>query len=155
MSTPIQVKIVRAGKEIGTYEAAEVLRLLGLGTLKPTDIYWHEGMGGWELLSKLDVSEGLRLPAEPEVKSQSDNESKSITWGACCGGCGLLISLICGFFQYTFSSAVEIWIKMNFMGGCYSNGWPKGWGLFLSSACSLPLPTTTLERSKPRPFPKR
>ena len=86
MSTPIQVKIVRAGKEIGTYEAAEVLRLLGLGTLKPTDIYWHEGMGGWELLSKLDVSEGLRLPAEPEVKSQSDNESKSITWGACWEG---------------------------------------------------------------------
>ncbi|MFN5057944.1 MAG: hypothetical protein ACK47U_08995 [Verrucomicrobiota bacterium] len=109
MSTPIQVKIVRAGKEIGTYEAAEVLRLLGLGTLKPTDIYWHEGMGGWELLSKLDVSEGLRLPAEPEVKSQSDNESKSITWGACCGGCGLLISLICGFFSvYLFLSSRDL-----------------------------------------------
>ncbi len=109
MSTPIQVKIVRAGKEIGTYEAAEVLRLLGLGTLKPTDIYWHEGMGGWELLSKLDVSEGLRLPAEPEVKSQSDNESKSITWGACCGGCGFLIFLICGFFSvYLFRSIRDL-----------------------------------------------
>ena len=97
MSTPLLVKISRDGKEIGTYDSAEVLRLLGLGTLKPTDIYWHEGMGGWELLSKLDASEGLRLPAEPEVKPQSDNESESI--GACCGGCGLLIFLICGFFS--------------------------------------------------------
>ena len=95
MSSPLQVTIVRAGKEIGTYDLAEVLRLLAAGTLKPTDIYWHEGMGGWELLSKLDASEGLRLPAEPEVKPQSDNESESI--GACCGGCGLLIFLICGF----------------------------------------------------------
>jgi len=97
MSSPLQVTIVRAGNEVGTYELAEVLRLLGVGTLKPTDLYWHEGMRVWELLSKLDTSEGLRLPAEPEVKSQSDNESESI--GACTGGCGLLIFLIGGFFS--------------------------------------------------------
>jgi len=58
MSSPLQVTIVRAGNEVGTYELAEVLRLLGAGTLKPTDLYWHEGMVGWELLSKLDTSEG-------------------------------------------------------------------------------------------------
>ena len=95
MSSPLQVTIVRAGKEIGTYDLDEVLRLLGLGTLKPTDIYWHEGMGGGgELLSKLDASEGLRLPAEPEVKPKSNNESKNFF-----GGCGLLIFLICGLYS--------------------------------------------------------
>jgi hypothetical protein len=87
MSSPLRVTIVRAGNEVGTYELAEVLRLLGAGTLKPTDLYWHEGMVGWELVSKLDTSEGLKLPAEPEVKRQSNNIFFA------CGGCGLLIFL--------------------------------------------------------------
>ena len=92
MSSPLQVTIVRAGKEIGTYDLAEVLRLLGAGTLKPMDYYWHEGMRVWELLSKLDTSEGLRLPAEPEVKRQSKKELG-------CGGCGLLIFLFFGIYS--------------------------------------------------------
>ena len=96
MSSPLLVKISRDGKEIGTYDLAEVLRLLGAGTLKPTDYYWHEGMRVWELLSKLDTSEGLRLPAEPEVKRQSKKELG-------CGGCGLVIFLICGFFSVCFA----------------------------------------------------
>jgi hypothetical protein len=91
MSSPLQVTIVRAGNEVGTYELAEVLRLLGAGTLKPTDLYWHEGMGARELLSKIDTPEGLRLRAEAEVKPQSNNESNG-----CCGGCGLLLFVICG-----------------------------------------------------------
>jgi hypothetical protein len=94
MSSPLQVRIARDGKEIGTYDLAEVLRLLAAGTLKPTDFYWHEGMGARELLSKLDTSAGLRLPAEPEVKPQSDNGSNG-----CCGGCGLFIFLICGLYS--------------------------------------------------------
>jgi len=99
MSSPLLVKISRDGKEIGTYEAKEAVRLLVYGTLKETDFYWHEGMGGeGELLSKLDTSEGLRLPAEPEVKSQSDNESESIA-GQIPLVCGLLIFLIGGFFS--------------------------------------------------------
>ena len=93
MSPPLQVAIVRAGNEVGTYELAEVLRLLGAGTLKPTDLYWHEGMVDWELVSKLDTSEGPRLPAEPEVKSQSSNK----LFG--CGGCGLLIFLFFGIYS--------------------------------------------------------
>ena len=93
MSSPLQVTIVRAGNEVGTYELAEVLRLLGAGTLKPTDLYWHEGMAGWELVSKLDTSEGLKLPAEPEVKRQSSNK----LFG--CGGCGLLIFLFFGIYS--------------------------------------------------------
>ena len=98
MSSPLQVTIVRAGKEIGTYDLAEVLRLLGAGTLKPTDYYWHEGMRVWELLSKLDTSEGLRLPAEPEVKPKNNK----IFFG--CGGCGLLIFLPSAFFTVFFYS---------------------------------------------------
>ena len=93
MSTPLQVTIVRAGREIGTYELAEVLRLLGTGTLKPTDLYWHEGMVDWELVSKLDNSEGLKLPAEPAVKPQTSNN----LFG--CGGCGLLLFLFPGIFS--------------------------------------------------------
>ena len=94
MSSSLQVTIVRAGKEIGTYDLAEVLRLLGAGTLKPTDYYWHEGMGVGELLSKLDTSEVLRLPAEPEVRPKSNNESNNFF-----GGCGFLIFLICGLYS--------------------------------------------------------
>ena len=93
MSSPLQVTIVRAGNELGTYELAEVLRLLGAGTLKPTDLYWHEGMAGWELVSKLDTSEGLKLPAESEVKSQSNKKFFGF------GGCGLLIFLFFGFYS--------------------------------------------------------
>jgi hypothetical protein len=53
MSSPLQVRIARAGKEIGTYDSAEVIRLLGVGTLDPTDHYWHEGMTSWALVSDL------------------------------------------------------------------------------------------------------
>jgi len=102
MSSPLQVTIVRAGKEVGTYELAEVLRLLGAGTLKPTDLYWHEGIVGWELVSKLDLSEGPRLPAEPEVKRQSKNK----LFG--CGGCGLLIFLFFGIYSvYLYSYSLR------------------------------------------------
>jgi hypothetical protein len=94
MSSPHLVTISRDGKEIGTYDLAEVLRLLAAGTLKPTDFYWHEGARARELLSKLDTPEGLRLPPEPEVKPQSNNESNG-----CCGGCGLFIFLICGLYS--------------------------------------------------------
>jgi hypothetical protein len=103
MSSPLQVTIVRAGNELGTYELAEVLRLLGAGTLKPTDLYWHEGMAGWELVSKLDTSEGLKLPAEPEVKRQSNKK----LFG--CGGCGLLIFLFFGIYSVIIYRQKDVW----------------------------------------------
>lgn len=108
MSTPLQVTIVRAGNEVGTYELAEVIRLLGAGTLKPTDLYWHEGMVGWELVSKLDLSEGSRLPAEPEVKRQSDTKHFS-SWLA---GCGFFHSFFhscfLGLIQYIFTAQNQV-----------------------------------------------
>lgn len=45
------VKIARSGKEIGTYDSAEVIRLLGVGTLQSTDHYWHTGMVDWRVLA--------------------------------------------------------------------------------------------------------
>ena len=78
MSSPLQVRIARAGKEVGTYDSAEALRLLRVGTLKPTDHYWHLGMGGWELLSNLDASEGLRLRAEAEEKLNREKAEREL-----------------------------------------------------------------------------
>jgi hypothetical protein len=53
MSLPLLVKISRDGKEIGTYEAKEAVRLLVSGALRETDHYWHEGMTSWALVSDL------------------------------------------------------------------------------------------------------
>lgn len=64
MSSPLIVKISRGGKEIGTYEAKEAVRLLISGILKNTDFYWHEGMTEWAPLLKLGASETLRQFAE-------------------------------------------------------------------------------------------
>ena len=64
MSSPLLVKISRDGKEIGTYEAKEAVRLLVYGTLKETDFYWHEGMTQWVWLSKLQASEARRMQVE-------------------------------------------------------------------------------------------
>ena len=44
MSSPLLVKISRDGKEIGTYEAKEAVRLLVYGTLKPTDYLWGQAV---------------------------------------------------------------------------------------------------------------
>ena len=41
--------------EVGTYDLAEVFRLLAVGTLKPTDLYKTEGMTSWNLLSNLEI----------------------------------------------------------------------------------------------------
>jgi hypothetical protein len=53
MSAPLQVRIARAGKEIGTYGLDEAIRLLEAGNLDLTDHYWHEGMTSWGPLSNL------------------------------------------------------------------------------------------------------
>jgi GYF domain 2 len=74
MSTPLLVKISRDGKEIGTYEAKEAVRLLVYGTLRETDFYWHEGMTDWAPLSKLQASEARRELAE-RVLQQKEQEA--------------------------------------------------------------------------------
>jgi len=131
MSTPLQVTITRDGKGVGTYELAEVLRLLGSGTLKPTDLYWHEGMVGWELVSKLDTSEGLKLPVEPEVNRKSKNESFG-----CCGGCGLFIFMICGLYSVFCFSQRPLRPDAGNMaeGFAYISGAISLLGLFISTA---------------------
>jgi hypothetical protein len=44
--------------EVGTYELAEVFRLLAVGTLKPTDLYKTAGVTSWNLLSNLEKQHG-------------------------------------------------------------------------------------------------
>ena len=77
MSTPLLVKISRDGKEIGTYEAKEAVRLLVYGTLKETDFYWHEGMTEWAPLLKLQASEARRELAERALRQKQEEAIKA------------------------------------------------------------------------------
>jgi hypothetical protein len=71
MSTPLQVKILRDGKEFGTFEAKDIIHLTGgdnylVYHLKPhTDLYMHEGMTEWapliELVRKLSAPLNYRI----------------------------------------------------------------------------------------------
>jgi hypothetical protein len=77
MSTPLLVKISRDGKEIGTYEAKDAVRLLVYGTLKETDFYWHEGMTEWAPLLKLQASEARRQLAERAIQQKQEEAIKA------------------------------------------------------------------------------
>ena len=77
MSSPLLVKISRDGKEIGTYEAQEAVRLLVYGTLKETDFYWHEGMTEWAPLLKLQASETRRQLAERAEQLKQEEAIKA------------------------------------------------------------------------------
>jgi hypothetical protein len=77
MTTPLLVKISRDGKEIGTYEAKEAVRLLVYDTLKETDFYWHEGMTEWAPLSKLQASEARRQLAERALQLKQEEAIKA------------------------------------------------------------------------------
>ena len=77
MSSPLLVKISRDGKEIGTYEAKEAVRLLVYGTLKETDFYWHEGMTEWAPLLKLQASEARRQLAERAEQLKQEQAIKA------------------------------------------------------------------------------
>ena len=77
MSTSLQVKISRGGKEIGIYEAKEAVRLLISGILKKTDFYWHEGMTEWAPLLKLEASETFRqLAINAKAKAELEDRAK-------------------------------------------------------------------------------
>jgi hypothetical protein len=73
MSEPLQVKVSRDGKEIGTYSALEAIRLLANGTLKGTDFYWHEGMAGWAPLVQLKAFEAQCQLDEKEFREKQEN----------------------------------------------------------------------------------
>lgn len=77
MSEPLQVRVSRDGKEIGTYSAQEAVRLLVYGTLKETDFYWHEGMTDWAPLTQLQASEARRQLAERALQQKQEEERKA------------------------------------------------------------------------------
>jgi len=77
MSSPLLVKISRDGKELGTYEAKEALRLLINGTLEGTDFYWHDGMTEWAPLLNLVSSETFKqLAQKAEAVAKAKAELK-------------------------------------------------------------------------------
>jgi hypothetical protein len=75
MSSPLIVKISRDGKEIGTYEAKEAVRLLVNGTLEGTDFYWHDGMTQWSPLLNLVSSETFKQLAQ---KAEAVAKAKAV-----------------------------------------------------------------------------
>lgn len=77
MSDSLQVKVSRAGVEIGAYSAQEAVRLLVCGTLKETDFYWHEGMTDWAPLPKLQASEARRILAERAQQLKQEEARKA------------------------------------------------------------------------------
>lgn len=78
MSSSRQVTIARDGKEIGTFNPEEAVRLLVLGQLLDTDHFWHEGMANWEFLTRLKDSEELRLKSEAEERSSREKLEKEM-----------------------------------------------------------------------------
>jgi len=77
MSEPLQVRISRDGKEIGTYPAAEVVRLRASGTLKETDFYWCEGMTDWAPLSQFLAAEARRQLAEKALLQKQEEAKRA------------------------------------------------------------------------------
>lgn len=54
--------IARGGQELGTWNAAEVARMLESGVLTPADNFWREGMTEWGTLESF-------VPLQPTVES--------------------------------------------------------------------------------------
>jgi hypothetical protein len=77
MSEPIQVRVSREGKELGSYPVPDVLSMLKEGALLPTDFYWHEGMNDWAPLVQLQASEARRLLAERALLQKQEDERKA------------------------------------------------------------------------------
>jgi hypothetical protein len=77
MTSTLLVKVSRDGKEIGTYEAKEAVRLLVSGTLKETDFYWHEGMTDWAPLVKLQASEARKQLAERALQQKQEEARRA------------------------------------------------------------------------------
>jgi hypothetical protein len=77
MSEPLQVRVSREGKEIGTYPVQDAIRLLVYGTLRETDHYWHDGMAEWAPLVRLQASEARRQLEERALQQKQDEERKA------------------------------------------------------------------------------
>jgi Domain of unknown function (DUF4190)/GYF domain 2 len=49
----MQIHVARDGKELGVFSVEEIKRQLAAGTLRETDLAWHEGAAGWAALSTI------------------------------------------------------------------------------------------------------
>ncbi len=101
----MQYHIAKNGEKSGPFAREEVLRRLAAGELSGSDLGWHEGMGEWELLSKLLPPPGAAPVFAPPVPGGPVAQSQAST-------CGLSItSLVCallGFLTLGLTSIVAI-----------------------------------------------
>jgi|694.fasta_scaffold90399_4 hypothetical protein len=58
----MQIHVGRNNQQLGTFTAPQILDGLASGQFLPTDLAWHEGLGDWQPLSRLEA-----LSATPEV----------------------------------------------------------------------------------------
>jgi len=77
MSEPLQVKVSRAGKEIGTYDSKEAIRLFLYGTLLATDFFWHDGMKDWAPMSQLQASVGRWQESQRALREREGQEAEA------------------------------------------------------------------------------
>lgn len=61
----MQIHVAREGKELGVFSLDEINRQLVAGTLRPSDLGWHEGAAGWAALSTLPGVSAVPAPAAP------------------------------------------------------------------------------------------
>jgi hypothetical protein len=71
----MQIHVAREGKELGVFSLEEINRQLAAGTLRLTDLAWHDGAAGWAELSTLPgvgaAPSGAIPPTMPVVAASS------------------------------------------------------------------------------------
>ena len=63
----MQIHVARDGKELGVFSLEEINRQLAAGTLRLTDLAWHEGAPAWAALSTVPGVSAAATSAMPPV----------------------------------------------------------------------------------------
>ena len=74
------IRVARAGKVLGEFEAKEIPWRIEQGVLLASDYYWTEGMKDWKPLSEL-----LQKPTKLETKSSGYGLLNLLTFGLFAG----------------------------------------------------------------------
>jgi hypothetical protein len=72
----MDVMIARGQADIGTFPREQLPKLARTGEIKPTDIYWHDGMGDWKPLSELLEPSAWEKPDDNAVVDVSPAAAK-------------------------------------------------------------------------------
>jgi hypothetical protein len=91
---PMNITIIKNGKQLGPYSTDEVNRKLTEGTLSELDMAWHEGLTNWSPLNSIAGVVAGRLsitPPLPPVVIQANANKRLIVIGYICA----FVSLFC------------------------------------------------------------